>query len=215
MDDTGVANMCLGRLGVSRAIGALTENSVEAKTCNRFFQHCRQEVLRSHPWGFALRAEALAIVADQSFPGWGYVYQSPSRSLMIRSIADANGIRVMRDAFLSGDSSRWEMLRMIRVPWQIALKDDGASQVILCDLSDAWAFHTVDVDNIGAWPADAVSVFAWRLAMEVGGPLSAKAELVERAESRYGSYLSWATANNMNEQKDDARAESPSIACRA
>jgi fermentation-respiration switch protein FrsA (DUF1100 family) len=214
VDDTGAANLALGRVGVGQAIAALTEQSVPAKTCNRFFAQCRQEVLRAHPWGFSLRAVPLALVAGQTFPGWAYVYAYPSNCLMVRAVGDESGLRAIRDAFLCCDGDRWPMLQQYRAPWQVALKDDGASQVLLTDVADAWAFFTVDVTNPGAWPVDFGSVFAWRLAMEIGGPLQAKAELVTSAEQRYMAWFSQATAQSMNEQRDDARAESPSIICR-
>lgn len=214
MDDTGAANLALGRVGVGQAIAALTEQSVPAKTCNRFFAQCRQEVLRAHPWGFSLRAEPLALIANQTFPGWTYVYAYPAGCITVRAVGDSSGLRALRDAFLCCDGNRWPLLKQYRAPWQVALKDDGASQVLLTDVADAWAFFTVDVTNPGAWPVDFGSVFAWRLAMEIGGPLQAKSELVNSAEQRYLAWLATAAAQNMNEQRDDASAESPSILCR-
>lgn len=213
MDSTGAANLCLGRLGIGKAIASLTENSVEARTCNRFFDQCRQEVLRAHPWGFALRAEPLALVAAQTFPGWTYVYQYPDDCIMVRAVGDESGMRIIRDAFLTCDSTQ-TVLQQYRAPWQVALKDDGASLVLLSDVTTSWAFFTADVENTGAWPVDFGSVFAWRLAMEVGGPLLCKRELVDAAEQRYLAWLSQAAAAAMNEQRDEARAESASITCR-
>jgi len=213
VDSVGVANLTLGRLGVGKAIASLTENTVEAKTCNRFFAQCRQEVLRAHPWGFALQAEALALVAGQTFPGWRYIYQAPDSCLCVRAVADEAGLRAIREALLC-DCDAGIVLQQYRAPWQMALKADGASQIILTDITTAWAFFTADVPNPGAWPVDFGSVFAWRLAMEVGGPLSCKRELVDAAEQRYFGWLSNAAANNMNEQRDDVRSESPSITCR-
>lgn len=214
MDSTGFANLALGRIGVGQAIASLTENSVPARTCNRFYEQCRKEVLRAHPWGFGLRAEPLAIVADQTFPGWNAVYQYPDGCLCLRAVGDESGLRRMRTAVLMSDWDSWSMLLKMREPFQIALKDDGASQIILADVADAWGFFTVDVTNEGAWPVDFGSVFSWRLAMEVGGPLQAKRELVDAAEQRYTAWFSMATAMSMNEQRDDMPAESPSISCR-
>lgn len=214
MDQTGVYNTTLGRLGIGQAVASPTENSVPAKTCNRFYEQCRQEVLRAFPWGFALRAEPLARVADQTFPGWGYVYQYPNGCLNMRAVGDQYGLRVLRDLTLAQDPSQWTQFQQVRQPWQLGLKDDGASQIILTDVVDAWAFYTKDVTNTGAWAVDFASVLSWRLGMEAGGPLQAKQEMIDRCEQRYAAWFSRATATAMNEQRDDEKAESQSITCR-
>jgi len=215
VDQTGLYNLALGRIGVGQAVASPTENSVPARTCNRFYEQCRQEVLRAFPWGFALRAEPIALVADQTFPGWNYVYQYPDDCLMVRAIGDESGIRITRSLFLMNDRDCWNNLQRTRQPFQTALKDDGASQVLLTDVQDAWAFFTIDVENTGAWPVDFGGVLAWRLGMEIGGPLQAKRDMVDACEQRYVSWFSAATAASLNEGKDDARPESPSITCRA
>jgi hypothetical protein len=221
MDETAIANTALGRLGIGQAIANLTERSVPAQTCNRFYHQCRQEVLRAFPWPFAMSAVALAQEADQTYPGWGYVYAVPDNSLRIVSITDEAGIRWFRSgiytAWNNGNSIvyDWSWLQNLRVPWQLALRTDGARQVIITDLTPAWALFVADVTNTGAMPPDFASVFADRLAMEVGGPLQAKREMVDRAEQRYGIWFSRAAATALNESRDDMRAESPSIACRS
>lgn len=213
-DQVGVYNLCLGRLGVGQSIGAPTENSVPAKLCNRFYDQCRQEVLRAFPWGFALRAQALALIADQTFPGWTYVYAYPNGCLNMRAVADASGIRRVYSSVLTCDPCWPTYLQQVRMPWQKALKTDGASQVLLTDVVTAWGFFTQDVANLGAWDSDAISVLAWRLAMDVGGPLQASASLVSAATANYAAWMSQAAANTMNEQKDDPVPESLSITCR-
>jgi hypothetical protein len=50
--------------------------------------------------------------------------------------------------------------------------------------------------------------------MEAGGPLQAKADLIDRAEGRYLRSLSTAAAQALNESRDDEKPESPSISCR-
>jgi hypothetical protein len=213
-DQVGVYNLCLGRLGVGQAVGAPTERSVPAQICNRFYDQCRQEVLRAFPWGFSLSAEALALVSGQTFPGWSYVYQYPVGCLNMRAVADSSGIRRVLSTVLACDPCWPTTLQQVRQPWQKALKTDGASQVLLTDVVTAWGFFTKDVTNMGAWDVDAQSVLADRLAMEVGGPLQAKTDLVTAAANRYGIWFQAAAATAMNEQKDDPPAESPSITCR-
>jgi len=214
MDITSWANTTLGRLGIGKTIQSLSENSVEAKTLNRVYVQVRQEVLRAFPWGFALWAEALAEVADQTFPGWTYVYQYPNGCLNMRAVGDESGMRRVRGLALCNDPCYWSEIQQIRIPWQKALKTDGTSQVLLTDVATAWGFYTHDVTNVGAWDIDFGSVLSWRWAMEAGGPLQAKADFITTARDNYIGWMSQAAAAAMNEQKDDAQAEPESIACR-
>lgn len=212
-DETFIANLCLGRLKVGQVIADLDEESTPAQTCARFFDQCRQEVLRAYPWGCSLRAEALALVAGETFPGWQYVYQYPSNCLMVRCVADEGGMRQYHSLL---SSCRWDDAAAFnrRQPWKTALKSDSSSQIILSDVPNAWAFLTDDLDNVVVFPADLASSLAWRLAMEVGGPLQADTASVDRAAQWYGASISMAAAQSMNESKDDPIPDSPSIQCR-
>lgn len=210
-DQTSLYNLTLLRLGVSQPVTAPSENSVPAKTLSRIYDQCRREVLRAFPWGYATKAEALAVVSGQTFPGWTYVYQYPSGCLNMRAVCDEGGIRSTYSAV-----SACESLPAIRRRWpfQLAIKDDGASQVILSDVGSAWGIYTRDITNLGAWPDDAISVLSWRMAMEGGGGIQARADLIANAATMYGIFQSQAAAASMNEQKDDPQAEPESIACR-
>jgi hypothetical protein len=212
MSETLIANLALGRLGIGQAITSLSEQSNPARLCNRFYDHCRQELLRAFPWGFALRSEALAEVADQDFPGWAHVYQYPDDCLRIHAIGDESGLRYARTSTFCRELDSWP--QVMRFPFQQALKNDNASRVLLSDIDAAYAFFTANVDNTGVFPPDFTSALADRLAIEIGGPLQGKAELIDRAEARYLRSLSVAAATAMNEQRDDVVAESPSISCR-
>lgn len=212
MDQTGVYNLALGRLGIGKAVASPTERSNEAQKCNQFYDLCRQEVLRAFPWGFATAAVSLAEVEDQTFPGWTFVYRAPSKSLRVRYVCDEQGVRVSRTVLSWADTD--QIPEVIKQPWQVALKADGASQILLSDVAQAWAIFTVDVPNTGAWAADFASVLAWRLGMEVGGPLQARADLIQNCFAMYGIWYRNATAASFNEQRDDPRAESASITCR-
>lgn len=212
--DTDIANLALGRLGVSQAIASLTEQSTPARICARFYDQCRQEVLRAHPWACATTCVALAEVEDQDFPGWEFVYGYPSNCLMVHAVADESGIRQSQTLICAADWDTWSVLQQRLLPWQTAMRTDGASQVLLSDFADAWAFFTYDATNVGLFTPDLRSVIAWRLAMEVGGPLKAKADMIQYATQSYGLWLNSASAQSMNEGRDDRTPDSESISCR-
>lgn len=208
-----IANMALGRVGIGQAIQSLGETSVNARTCNRFYEHCRDEVLRSFPWGIALYAEELAVVSDQDFPGYEYVYQQPDDCLRMLAVADEGGMRMVYHQ-VCAHWDRFHQLQRELPPWRMALKADGASAVILTDTPDAWGFFIRRVTNTNVFPPDLTSLIAWRLAMEIAGPLQVKADLRADATRQYMGWASWAQATAFNEGHPDPAPDSPSIACR-
>lgn len=210
---TDVANMALGRLRVGQTIADIADENTPARICLRFIDQCRQEVLRAFPWNFAFKTVQLSEVADQTFPGWEFVYAYPDDCLMCRAVSDASGLRYVRQLITSNSWSDFNTFSS-QQPFQIALKDDAASRVILSDVESAYAFYTVDVEGVGLMPPDFVNVWAWRLAMEVGGPLQADDASVQRAAQNYAAWLTVAAAQSMNESRDDPRQDSPSIECR-
>jgi hypothetical protein len=214
VDQTGIYNAALGRVGSSETIAAPTDRTVAAQTCNKFYDACRQEVLRAFPWPFATRSVALARIAEATFPGWGYVYQVPNDCLRVLVVTDEGGLRFYRSWYALG-GLRNDSGMGYRLPWKIALREDGARQVILADITSAYAFFTYDVTNTGAFPVDFASVLAWRLAMEIGGPLQARRDLIDAAEARYGGWFARTAATALNEGRDDTVQESPSILARA
>ena len=58
---------------VAATIIALTDNSKEARLCNRNFDLVRDAVLRAHPWNIAVTRKELA--QDASAPAFGFTYQ--------------------------------------------------------------------------------------------------------------------------------------------
>tara|TARA_E500000318_G_scaffold107864_1_gene117777 strand:- start:435 stop:1031 length:597 start_codon:yes stop_codon:yes gene_type:complete len=67
-----ICNEAMDLLGAA-TITSLTENSKEARLCNRRFSTVRDAVLRSHPWNTAVtRAE---IASDSVAPAFGFTYQ--------------------------------------------------------------------------------------------------------------------------------------------
>ena len=67
-----ICNEAMDLLGAA-TITALTENSKEARLCNRRFETVRDAVLRSHPWNTAIRRASLA--RDTDAPAFGFTYQ--------------------------------------------------------------------------------------------------------------------------------------------
>jgi len=214
VSEVNISNLALGRLAVGQAIASMSEASTPARLCNRFYAQCRREVLQAFPWSHASYAVAIAAEATQTYPGWTYVYGYPQNVLRLHAVSDSSGIRNAMTYVRAGRWADYEQLIRNQMPFQVALRTDGAARVILSDMPSAYAFGVYDVSNTATYPPDFISVLAWRLAMEVGGPLNARADLIDRAQTQYFLWMSRAGARDLNESRDDTVPESPSIAVR-
>ena len=80
-----ICNLALARLG-ARSIVSLTEDSVNARECNRVYAHARDTELRSHPWSFARTRVQLAALSTP--PIFGYANQFPLPDDYLRILTD-------------------------------------------------------------------------------------------------------------------------------
>ena len=67
-----ICNEAMDLLGAA-TITSLTENSKEARLCNRRFETVRDAVLRAHPWNAAIARADLA--QDSATPAFGFNFQ--------------------------------------------------------------------------------------------------------------------------------------------
>lgn len=83
-----IANRALQRLGAGRIV-ALDGASKESRECNVAYEPCRDYMLRSHPWGFAIKRAALAADSSTAASSWStnlgraFAYTWPSDAVRI------------------------------------------------------------------------------------------------------------------------------------
>jgi hypothetical protein len=82
-----ICNKALDKLGHG-PITSLEDGTKSANLCNRNWSLIRDEVLREHPWNFAVKRAALA--ASTETPAWGFAYKFPipADSLRILEVRD-------------------------------------------------------------------------------------------------------------------------------
>lgn len=76
-----ISNKALDKLGQG-PITSLEDGTKSANLCNRNWTIIRDQVLRDHPWNFAVKRSILA--ADTTAPAWGFTYQFPLPSDCLR-----------------------------------------------------------------------------------------------------------------------------------
>lgn len=78
-----VVNKGLDKLGYG-AITSLSDGTKAANLADRAWPLVRDEVLRMHPWNFAIKRTTTA--PDSTAPSWGFLYQHSMPSDLIRII---------------------------------------------------------------------------------------------------------------------------------
>lgn len=71
---TDICNRALQKLGAAR-INSLTDQSTNARACALAYDTCRQDLLREHPWNFAIQRFQLS--ANATAPAFGYTNSFP------------------------------------------------------------------------------------------------------------------------------------------
>lgn len=84
MTEVQICNIALTGLGASR-ITSLTQDSENARRCNVLYATLRDDLLRRHPWNFAVTRRQLAVLDETPAFGYTYVYQLPADCLRVLS----------------------------------------------------------------------------------------------------------------------------------
>ena len=157
-----ICNRALDAIG-AKTIISLDDETREAGLCRRYYPQLRDEVIRSHPWNFALVRVALPALSVA--PAWGYAsaYQLPVDCLRVLSVGDA-------DPF----ATPW------RIEGRTIVTDEGAPLSVL---------YLRTVPDSGNFDPMFVSALAARLAMELAMPLASDAGLRAAMEKEFLSRM--------------------------
>ena len=90
LSEVAIYNMALDMLDEG-PVTAPSEDSRAARLLNRNYAQTRDEVLRAHPWNFALTRTALPSLAQAPAFGWLSAYQLPADCLRILPLAREGG----------------------------------------------------------------------------------------------------------------------------
>lgn len=82
--ETAICNSALAKLGAQRIL-SLSDNTEAARLCNEQYAKVRDDLLRSHPWNFAIRRANLVSTGNTPAFGYAYEYQLPNDCLRILS----------------------------------------------------------------------------------------------------------------------------------
>jgi hypothetical protein len=158
-----VYNLALAKLAVSVYLPATTDQSKEARVLNRLWDHSRDQSLAARNWPWAMKEQALAVMAEAAQPGWTYRYAVPNDLITGVSISDqaflaqTPALESFSDLdWLDSHTGYWSN-------WKLARAASSAS--ILTNRAEAWLVYVARVEEPEEWPPMFVEVVACRLAL--------------------------------------------------
>lgn len=186
--EVDICNLALSHIGTKSTISALNEQSNEARQCNIHYALARDFVLRVHPWGFAEKILALALLSDPP-PSWLYRYQYPTDCVTGIELVPAD--KTIEDP----------------IPYKIGVSDDLNSKTILTDREGAYYRYTARVTNATLFDNAFIQALSWYLASQLALPLTGDRVIRDEAVRGYLLMSGQAQTADLNENEPDPERE--------
>ncbi len=218
----GIANVALARLGAKR-ISAIDEDTENARLINSVYGTIRDEVLRAHPWNFAIKRSIPALlysepsswVTGTAYVVGGYVINSTQRyrclvahtsaALFATDLASSywvvdNTDRIFYEYNYShtipSNSLRVLEVTDLNKPIEDFENEDG---VLLSDYEVIYIKYIYRITDETKYDAMFIAAFAVRLAQEIAYAVTGKRTAVEGLIKEYEEKLDRAKSINAQE----------------
>jgi hypothetical protein len=180
---TTICNLALSKIGARKIID-IEEESNEARACKMFYAECRDEVLRSHRWNFAITRVALTQVASEPAFGWRNGFEIPTDCLRVFEV---NGWDLARR------EGNWEL------EGRLVMTDEEMVDIrYIRRVEDANLFDSIFVEAFATKLAGAVTMsitgsgpMASELLKQYEALVSSKARRIDAFESRPARRPAW------------------------
>ena len=174
-----ICNLALSHLGQS-SILSLEQDDEKARRLNLFYEPVRDELLRTHHWGFANTYEPLALLEKDATGKEGFCYKYPVDALFIR--------RVFKD--VQANTS---------IPFTERFRRDLHSRVLYIPSQTAYAEYTRRITDENLFDPAFVKTFSLALACDLAISLTGDAHLAQQLMQKYTLSLEEARRSNMTE----------------
>lgn len=181
-DVVEIYNLALSAVGHRSPIALPTENSREAKLCNRWYPTVRDQILRGAPWQSTRDTANLSLTSERDFdlawatgdpePPWAYKYSAPEDFLYPRFL----------DSFQN-----------------FILGDNEGSPVIFTNESEATMIFTKKQIAPPAWDVSLRYAIIHGLAAHIAKPLTGKISIARDALDMANSAIIQARIATANE----------------
>ena len=167
-------------------ITALTENSKEARLCNRRFATVRDATLRSHPWNCAIERAELA--ADSTAPSFGFANQFtlPTDPFCLRVLS-------FFTSNVDAEISPYDSQVMFKIEGRKILSDEATCRIV-------YLARVTDTEQFDSLLSNAI---AYRLASETAYAITGSTTVAQSMYSMYEQKVKEARAMDALEGKPD------------
>ena len=206
-----IVNMALMRCGNYTQIEKLdlgNPSTPEELLAARFYDDTRRECLTMGPWNFAEGEVELTRIAgwpDES--RWPFAFAYPTDCVMAREIVPAEQLRaagyeVSRSDYRAGYLNYVDELKKF-VIGSYSQSPGQHTKIIKARVEQPTLIYTVDLDLPTQYSPAFVSMFAWKLAMSMGGALGLDQKQLRTILDGFSIDQSAALAQNANEGDND------------
>ena len=174
-----ICNLALAQLGQT-PITALTQDNERARRLNLFYEPVRDEVLRTHNWGFAGAESPLTCVRESTTKPGEFLYQYPGQALFVRRVFDVQAPQRS-------------------LPFEEFFETTLQMRVLQIPCAQAVAQYTRRITDETLFDPAFVKAFSLALACDLAVSLTADAQLAGQLLMRYQQSLQEARRSNMTE----------------
>lgn len=204
-----ICNLALSHVGAD-SIQSLDDKTKEANKCKLHYGPDRDAVLGKHRWSFATKRVILALLSE-TVTGWEFAYQYPSDCLKAREIYnDLNNVTGLAQHHHCHDHIHTPI---DRIPFEVMLKEDGSSKMVVTDKEDAELVYTAKVTDPNIFDTQFIDALSWKLASNLARPLRANERMETSLFNKYLFIVGAAEAASANEQ--EARPDETNVFIKA
>ncbi len=166
-----ICNEAMDLLGAATII-SLTQDSKEARLCNRRFDTVRDSVLRTHLWNIALTRKQIA--ADATAPDFGFTYQYtlPTEPYCLRVVSFWNSV-------VNNEVAAYDSNVMYKIEGRKILSNEGTCKITYI----ARVTNTEDYDSLLS------STIAYRLAADTAYGITGSMSVAQNMQALYEARL--------------------------
>lgn len=133
VSEVSICNSALLKIGAA-PITSLTQDTVESRLCKEQFAKVRDDLLRAHPWNFAVKRASLALLAEVPAFGYSYAFALPSDYIrMIKTDIPTEQWTIESGQFLCNfNTANVQYIRRVEAVGEF---DTSFAEVLACKLA--------------------------------------------------------------------------------